>query len=377
MLVRMTDPGRADQTRPSRGRRDTRQRRVQRPWQIVVAVLTLLAVVASVVAVFSDSVVVLRIGVVIALWAAVLAAIAMTRYRKDSESDAAKTRDLKLVYELQLEREIAARREYELVVETQVRRQVESQVRNETTEELVGLRREVEALRASLEVVFDSELPDERLAVRAEARRLQELDGGPSGLLAAQAADLPPLDEVTAAPPTEEGFQPDYEGYCAAAQEALPGMGDIEPEAPVDAAPAAERYGQYDGYPDHDGQDAEYVEDDPAPAEPPVAEEQTDAPAGPAGPADRADAGYAAQAWSAAPAADEHTAAAQAFDEYDRLPETGAIEARPAADEPEHEARGGRRGDGATVAELMARMRASGALSEDQQLGRRHRRAAD
>ena len=352
MLVRMTDPGRASQPRPSRGRRDTRQRRVQQPWQIVVAVLTLLAVVASVVAVFSDSVQVLRIGVVIALWAAVLAAIAMTRYRKDSESDAAKTRDLKLVYELQLEREIAARREYELVVETQVRRQVESQVRNETTEELVGLRREVEALRASLEVVFDGELPDERIAVRAEARRLQELDGGPSGLLAAQAADLPPLDEVTAAPTPEEGFQPDYEGYRAAAQEVLPGMGDLDPAGQIADHPGDEAYEEYDD------QFVEYVEDHPATSGAPVGVDEE--PVGE----------------TAAQAADEHAAAAQAFDEYDRLPEAGAAETDPAPEHADHES-GGRRGDGATVAELMARMRASGTLSEDQQLGRRHRRAAD
>lgn len=364
MLVGMTDPGRASQPRPSRGRRDTRQRRVQRPWQIVVAVLTLLAVVASVVAVFSDSVQVLRIGVVIALWAAVLAAIAMTRYRKDSESDAAKTRDLKLVYELQLEREIAARREYELVVETQVRRQVESQVRNETTEELVGLRREVEALRASLEVVFDGELPDERIAVRAEARRLQELDGGPSGLLAAQAADLPPLDEVTAAPAPEEGFQPDYEGYRAAAQEVLPGMGEIDPEPP-----AADHY-RADQYEEYDDQFVEYVEDRPGARGEPVG--AADDPGGEAAGA------YASDEWStrSEPDAAEHAAAAQAFDDYDRLPETGAEEMDPAQEQPDHE-HGGRRGDGATVAELMARMRASGTLPEDRQLGRRHRRAAD
>lgn len=368
MLVRMTDPGRADQPRPSRGRRDTRQRRVQQPWQIVVAVLTLLAVVASVVAVFSDSVQVLRIGVVIALWAAVLAAIAMTRYRKDSESDAAKTRDLKLVYELQLEREIAARREYELVVETQVRRQVESQVRNETTEELVGLRREVEALRASLEVVFDGELPDERIAVRAEARRLQELAGGPSGLLAAQAADLPPLDEVTAAPTPQEGFQPDYEGYRAAAQEVLPGMGDIEP------APQPET-GEDETYPEYDDQVAEYVEHDrDEPAEP---VEEVDEPVGAT--ADETtgqDAhGYAAEEHAGQDYIEaEHAAAAQAFDEYDRLSEAEVEQVHE--QQPEHQT-GPRRGDGATVAELMARMRASGTLAEDQQLGRRHRRAAD
>lgn len=232
----MTDPGRATSSRPNRretgrGERGRKSVRSQSKLQLLLGALIFLAVAASIVMVFSDSVPLLRIGLVAALWAAVIGAIAMTKYRKDSENDAAKTRDLKLVYELQLEREIAARREYELVVETQVRRQVEEQVRIESTEELVGLREEMAALRASLEALFDGELPDERTAVRAESHRLQELAGAPGRLIAAQAADLPPIEDAAVAPDEDdEGFEPDYEGYRQAAQSVVPGVADANDE---------------------------------------------------------------------------------------------------------------------------------------------------
>lgn len=230
----MTDPGRATSPRPNRretarGERGRKNVRTQSKVQLVLGTLIFLAVAASIVMVFSDSVPLLRIGLVAALWAAVIGAIAMTKYRKDSENDAAKTRDLKLVYELQLEREIAARREYELVVETQVRRQVEEQVRIESTEELIGLREEMAALRSSLEALFDGELPDERTAVRAESHRLQELAGAPGRLIAAQAADLPPIEDVgVGQDEDEEGFEPDYEGYRQAAQTVVPGIADAD-----------------------------------------------------------------------------------------------------------------------------------------------------
>lgn len=227
----MTVPGRASSPRPNRNDTAGRERgrnpvRKQSKLQLLIGTLIFLAVVASLVMIFTDSVPLLRVGTVAALWAAVVGAIAMTKYRKDSENDAAKTRDLKLVYELQLEREIAARREYELVVETQVRRQVEEQVRLESNQELLGLRHEIASLRSSLEVLFDGELPDERTALRAESHRLQELDGVPGRLIAAQVADLPSIEDV-AVGADAEGFEPDYEGYRHASQATIPGIADI------------------------------------------------------------------------------------------------------------------------------------------------------
>ena len=141
-----------------RGRRD--------PVQVVIAGLILLGVLASIVLVFSDTIQMLRVGVVVALWAAIIGAMAMTKYRRESVVDRAKTRDLQTVYELQLEREISARREFEMGVEARVRREVGADA-----EELADLRAELAALRTALERLFDGELPVERVALRADARR--------------------------------------------------------------------------------------------------------------------------------------------------------------------------------------------------------------
>ena len=84
---------------------------------MIIAALLALAVIASLFLIFSNSVQLLRVGLVVALWAATLGAIAMTKYRRESALDKAKVADLQTVYELQLEREISARREYELSVE--------------------------------------------------------------------------------------------------------------------------------------------------------------------------------------------------------------------------------------------------------------------
>ncbi|NKR58577.1 hypothetical protein GS474_07105 [Rhodococcus hoagii] len=159
----MTVPGRAKQVR--RNRRSASQ--------MIVACLVVLAVVASLLLIFSESVQLLRVGLVVALWAATLGAIAMTKYRRESALDKAKVRDLQKVYELQLEREITARREYELGVEVRVRGELGAEA-----ETIAALREELAALRKNLEVLFDGRLPEDRVALRAESMRVQEIAGG-------------------------------------------------------------------------------------------------------------------------------------------------------------------------------------------------------
>ncbi|MEV5647592.1 DUF6779 domain-containing protein [Nocardia sp. NPDC052254] len=153
---------------PSRSSTSSRQR--DNAGKIVVGVLILLGLIASVFLVFSDNVQLIRVGLVAALWAAAVAALAATRYRRDAAVDQAKTRDLQKVYELQLEREITARREYELGVESRVRREVGADAT-----ELAALRTELTVLRESLQRLFDGDLLVDRPALRAEAVRVQEL----------------------------------------------------------------------------------------------------------------------------------------------------------------------------------------------------------
>ena len=105
--------------------RGTRARRSgRRPGWVLLTVLLVLAIGASSALVFTDRVELLKLAVILALWAAVVAAFVSVIYRRQSDVDQAKMRDLKLVYDLQLDREISARREYELSVETQLRREL-------------------------------------------------------------------------------------------------------------------------------------------------------------------------------------------------------------------------------------------------------------
>ncbi len=143
-------------TVPPRGARNRRNGR--RPgWPLLTALLVL-AILASATLVFTARVELLRLAVILSLWAAVLAAFVSVIYRRQSEADHARARDMKLVYDLQLDREISARREYELNVEAHLRRQLSKEARAQAADEVAALRAELAALRTNLEVMFGADL---------------------------------------------------------------------------------------------------------------------------------------------------------------------------------------------------------------------------
>jgi hypothetical protein len=137
---------------------------------VLLTVLLVLAIGASSALVFTTRVELLKLAVILALWAAVVAAFVSVIYRRQSDIDQAKVRDLKLVYDLQLDREISARREYELTVETQLRRELTSEIRAQAADEVAGLRAELAALRANLEILFDADL-SHRPAIETDRTR--------------------------------------------------------------------------------------------------------------------------------------------------------------------------------------------------------------
>ena len=151
----------------SRGARVRRGGR--RPGWVLLTTLLVLAIGASSALVFTNRVELLKLAVILALWAAVVAAFVSVIYRRQSDVDQARARDLKLVYDLQLDREISARREYELTVESQLRRELASELRAHATDEVSELRAELAALRTNLEILFDAEL-SERPALETERK---------------------------------------------------------------------------------------------------------------------------------------------------------------------------------------------------------------
>ena len=147
---------------------DSRGRLLGRPWLVVGFVL---AIGATLALVLSDDLRYLRLGIVAALWAALIGAFLAVKYRKSAAQSEDAVAEAQAVYELELEREIAARREYELEMEAEKSSVADSKGR----EELEALRAEVSALRDSLQSLFGGEVLLERVALTAQATRMRKL----------------------------------------------------------------------------------------------------------------------------------------------------------------------------------------------------------
>jgi hypothetical protein len=182
----------------SRGARVRRGGR--RPGWVLLTALLVLAMGASSALVFTNRVELLKLAVILALWAAVAGAFVSVLYRRQSDADQSRVRDLKLVYDLQLDREISARREYELTVESQLRRELASELRAQAADDVAALRAELAALRTNLEILFDTELQDRPAleTLETEAPRVRAYgDWQRNG----ESADWVSSDRVTSAHP--------------------------------------------------------------------------------------------------------------------------------------------------------------------------------
>lgn len=138
----------------------------------LMAALIVLTVVASVVMLFTSSTGWMKIGVLAGLWAAVIGAILVTRYRRQLAAERRRIADLEVLHELELDRELATHREQELILEQNYFDSLES--RDDDT--IAQLRAEIVALREHLAELLGRDLDEERIALRARAERLRELD---------------------------------------------------------------------------------------------------------------------------------------------------------------------------------------------------------
>src|SRR5688500_15132002 len=189
-----------------------------------------LAALATAAVFLTDNPQYLRVAVVAVAWAFVLAMFAAGRRDTDRVAAAARERELRQAYEVELDREVAARRDYELELEHELRREAEESMRHEldalrgdiaSLSELRGdlaslsalrddvarvaalrddvasllalrhdlgqlaeVRAEMGRLRADLTEQLSSEMLVERITMRTQASRLPgdagRLDGGPA-----------------------------------------------------------------------------------------------------------------------------------------------------------------------------------------------------
>ena len=135
---------------------------------LMLGTVVLAAAAAVVLALGAQDARLLRLGLIAALWAALLGAFAAARMRREISSDANRVDELRTVYQLELEREVAARREHMLTVEREMREQAEQAERGE----IAALRAELAAMRANLERLIGGDPLVERLELRAESARV-------------------------------------------------------------------------------------------------------------------------------------------------------------------------------------------------------------
>ncbi|USX49738.1 DUF6779 domain-containing protein [Lentzea sp. HUAS12] len=167
---------------------------------LLVAALAL-ALVAAAVLVLSDSARMLRLAVVAALWAALVGAFLAAKYRKQVTERDDEVADLQSVYELELEREVAARREYELEIESETRKRIEE----ESRADIEALRADLHALRDNLQALLGGDVLVERVALRAESTRLRSLSSEAARLTAgADQRIINAKPAITASPSAEK-----------------------------------------------------------------------------------------------------------------------------------------------------------------------------
>ena len=197
----------------------------RRPGWVLLTALLVLAMGASSALVFTNRVELLKLAVILALWAAVAGAFVSVLYRRQSDADQSRVRDLKLVYDLQLDREISARREYELTVESQLRRELASELRAQAADEVAALRAELAALRTSLEILFDTDLDHRRALENSRSDWARNGESAP--------VDWVSSDRVATVPPENALERTDESAIIDVSEVGVPPAGGGPPRQPA------------------------------------------------------------------------------------------------------------------------------------------------
>jgi hypothetical protein len=113
---------------------------------LMMSTVVMAASAAAVLALGTQDARLLRLGVVAALWAALLAAFTTARARREVSSRAEHADQLRAVYQLELQREVVARREHALAVERALREQAQLSQQHEIGQ----LRAELAAIGGNL-----------------------------------------------------------------------------------------------------------------------------------------------------------------------------------------------------------------------------------
>lgn len=144
--------------------------------RVLMVLLVVLALIASILMLFLDSDLWLKIAVIASLWAAFLGIVLVSKYSSALRAEQKRVNTLERAHRAEMEREVAGHQQREAALKENYTRQL----RNQRDEHLEQLRHELISLRAQLAEMSGEELDDEQTAVRARAERIIELDRGGS-----------------------------------------------------------------------------------------------------------------------------------------------------------------------------------------------------
>ncbi|RAV34955.1 DUF6779 domain-containing protein [Corynebacterium heidelbergense] len=134
--------------------------------------LIVLAVAASILMLFFDSQLWLRIAVIAALWAAVLGLVLVSKYSSQLAAQRKRAHQVEESHRAQLTRAEESHRARELELE----REYTQRLRSERDQHLEELRQELAAMRVQLAELTGEDLTEEQTALRARAERIIELE---------------------------------------------------------------------------------------------------------------------------------------------------------------------------------------------------------
>ena len=220
-----------------------------------------LALAATLLLVVADSDRWLRLAVVAALWAALVASFAVTRSRREARVAELHLAEAERTYQLELLREIHARKEFQAELAERARELNASAQAGELT----SIRKSLERLTAVIPALGSGDVLVERLTVSTEATRIRNLSTWPSdgidepaviesGPELPMSPELPVKQELPVEPVTTDR-DPDPEAVPVAEREPAvepeetepaPSSLEVQPEVEVEAgardteAPATE-----------------------------------------------------------------------------------------------------------------------------------------
>lgn len=140
--------------------------------QVMLVVLIVLAFIASIVMLFTDSAGALKLALLAALWAAILGFFLVFRYRRDAETARRELSHHSELHDVEVARASAER---EARADSRAL-ELRDKQHERDSEVLKDIQRELAGIRAQLEELAGREFEYEPAALHAEARRIMELE---------------------------------------------------------------------------------------------------------------------------------------------------------------------------------------------------------